>query len=189
MKKAKDLAIKLDEDVRLMLHLSKGNVSAFNILYKKYFKMLSDYIGSLNGNLNTEDITQEVFLRAWNRKKEYSPDSTVKTYLFGIAKNVVSEHYRKYRHQISNYDNDIISIASDAKTVAENKELAETVLRAKSRLSLKQRKAIELVLFSEISTDKAAKLSGCAENVFRQRLYNARKHLIKILGRSFLKNK
>lgn len=49
----------------------------------------------------SEDLVQDTFLAAIKSKKEFRGDSEVKTWLFGILKNKIADHFRKATRQIS----------------------------------------------------------------------------------------
>jgi RNA polymerase sigma-70 factor (ECF subfamily) len=179
-----DKRIYLDKDTQLMVRAAEGDVDIFNIIYKKYFRIVADYAKSVNGHANSsEDITNEVFKRVWQQREEYKPTAKVKTYLFSFARTVVQEHRRRTKYQRSALDNysPITAEQPDSEVVVQNMELRETIEKAKSKLSEKQRQAIEFVFYSNISIDEAAKLAGCSYVVFCSRIKDAKKHLAKLL--------
>ena len=57
---------------------------------------ISAYVrGKVSDAGRAEDLTQEVFLRAWRHADRYDPSrADVRGWLFGIAKNVVVDSYR-----------------------------------------------------------------------------------------------
>ena len=92
-KMRKRLKLEFDEDTRLMQRAANGDFSAFVTLYERYFRIVMDYLASLDGNPSSlEDYVQIVFLRIWQNRGKFRGDSTFKTYLFGVARNVLSEN-------------------------------------------------------------------------------------------------
>jgi len=62
----------------------------------KYFRIVTNYLASLNGHISSlEDCTQATFIRIWQNRDKFRGDSTFKTYLFGVARNVLSERKRQ----------------------------------------------------------------------------------------------
>lgn len=75
-----------------MLMAARDDKTAYGKLYRKYFPVVTNYIMSRNGQCESpEDLAQEVFVRVWQNRARYRPDATVKTFLFGYAKNVLHE--------------------------------------------------------------------------------------------------
>ncbi len=86
----------LCEDTQLMLRVARGNSQAFTKIYNKYFSFVTDYIATHNRHSGIpEDIAQEVFSRVWYNRAKYRPNSSVKTFLFGYAKNVLMEEQNR----------------------------------------------------------------------------------------------
>ena len=70
-------------------------------LYKQYKKDVYYYLYSLSQNNDiTEDLTSEVFLQAIKSLPAFKGDSTIKTWLFGIAKLKWFEFLRKQKRNI-----------------------------------------------------------------------------------------
>lgn len=175
--------IKFNEDTRLMLQVADGDNIAYGRLYKKYFPVVVSYLTSLDRyQISPEDLAQEVFTRIWQNRKLFRADSSLKTYVLAIARNVLREHRRQVQHQIAAHNHSkSVSNPSKSEAVLDRRELADTIKLAKSMLSDKQRQAIELVLLSGISITEAAKFAGCSDSAFRRRLCDAKKRLQELL--------
>lgn len=174
----------LDEDIQLMLKVAEGDEDAFNIIYKKYFRIVTDYATSINGHASSsEDIANEVFERVWRQRAKYKPTSNVKTYLFTFAGNVIQEYQRRAKYEQSALNNytPIMIEQPATETVVQNIELREAIEAAKSKLSEKQRQAIEFAFHSNISIREAAKLAGCSYMGFCYRIKDAKKRLSVLL--------
>ncbi len=177
--------IHLTEDTQLLFRIAKGDHTAFRKVYEKYFPIVSDYISVHIIDKNShENMVQDVFLRIWQYKRGFCGQSTAKTYIFGITKNVLREHFRRIKRQttIQNHLGQISSI-SEPEISHEHCELVDAIKLAKSNLSEKQQQAIELVLISDISPTEAARLAGCSVSTFRRRLCDAKKRLLVLMER------
>ncbi|MHC4694109.1 MAG: RNA polymerase sigma factor, partial [Planctomycetota bacterium] len=187
LKRGNNPVIQLDEDVRLMLTVVKDDKAAYSKLYRKYFPIVTDYIMKLDGQrYSPEDLAQEVFVRVWGNRARYCPYSTVKTYLFGIARIVLLEKQRRVHRQIKllNYPKSIsnfVNFQPNSQEAADRQELKNAVESAKSKLSDKQRQALDLIFYSGTTVSEAAKLAGCSNIAFRHRLYDAKKCLSVLL--------
>jgi len=179
----------LTEDTSLMLKAAGGDGIAYNKLYKKYFPILVSYATGLNGyQMSAEDLAQEVFTRVWANKKRFRGDSTVKTYLFGCARNVLREERCRLAKITANQDRFMESRLSYSNTSYEPKEEnypkgAEEILKkAMSELTPKQRQAMNLFYTVGISLTRAAKHCNCSVKTFESRLIRARGRLRQLLG-------
>ena len=179
----------LDEDSRLMMKAAKGDRRAYAELYWKYFSVVSRFVSSLDSGVQSaEDITQEVFTRVWQKRAGYTPDSTVRTYLFGYAKNILREERNRSVKAISSYSNYfrrtcLISSNGSSEVLsgfypAESRGLFE---QAMSQLSVTQRQAIELFYVAEKSLAEAAVHCNCSVKAFESRLIRARSKLRRVL--------
>ncbi|WCV10760.1 RNA polymerase sigma factor [Corynebacterium silvaticum] len=65
---------------------------AFSATYRSCYSAVLSYIRRRTDGDNAEDLTAEVFTRAWNRWD--SRKGADLPWMYGIARNVVLEHYR-----------------------------------------------------------------------------------------------
>ena len=78
-----------DPDVRLMLEVRDGSAAAFEELMLRYQGRLVTVLEHLAGRRGqAEDLAQEVFLRVYRSRERYTPGSKFSTWLFTIANNV-----------------------------------------------------------------------------------------------------
>ena len=128
-----------------------------------------------------DDLCQEVFVRAWQARDRYQPRSLMKTYLFGIAKNVLREH-RRHESRCR-----IIPLRPSPSTVPQPIEILDNQQRQKdlenavSQLPPKQREALEIAQSNTLSLSKAAEAVGLCSTALNQRLSTAKAYLAKLL--------
>jgi RNA polymerase sigma-70 factor (ECF subfamily) len=85
------------EDSELIRIAQEGESEAFGELYHRYAKIVFRFIyANLNDRLDAEDLTEEVFLRAWRSLSKYRQKGVpFLAYLFKIARNVLIDFYRR----------------------------------------------------------------------------------------------
>lgn len=68
----------------------------FKNLFDEYYEYVRNYLYYLSGDIAlAEDLAQDVFLKLWENKSTVN-DSTIKPFLFKIAKNLfINSHKRK----------------------------------------------------------------------------------------------
>ena len=80
----------------LLVHnLSKGNLLAFNTLYKEYSGRLYRFaLGYLKSEAEAEELVQEVFTKIWEKRADLKKELSFKSFLFTIAFNIIRKHFR-----------------------------------------------------------------------------------------------
>ena len=84
------------ENESLLVHnLSKGNLLAFNTLYKEYSGRLYRFaLGYLKSEEEAEELVQEVFTIIWEKRADLKEELSFKSFLFTIAFNIIRKHFR-----------------------------------------------------------------------------------------------
>ncbi|HXU27723.1 MAG TPA: sigma-70 family RNA polymerase sigma factor, partial [Bacteroidia bacterium] len=87
---------KLMLDEELMLHLTNGEVSAFDELYMRYSKRLLGYfIRMLNFDKElAQDALQDLFLKIAEAPENFDRQRSFKTWVFSVAANRCKNYYR-----------------------------------------------------------------------------------------------
>ncbi len=93
---------KLSESL-LIRDLAKGNILAFNALYKGYSERLYRFaLGYLKTEAEAEELVQEVFTIIWEKRASVREELSFKSFLFTIAFNLIRKHFRT-KNYLSNY--------------------------------------------------------------------------------------
>jgi RNA polymerase sigma-70 factor (ECF subfamily) len=104
------------EESHLVRELSKGNLLAFNTLYKEYSGRLYRFaFGYLKSEEEAEELVQEVFTKIWEKRRDMKEELSFKSFLFTIAFNIIRKHFRT-KSQISEYFKSGISDDLDMQT-------------------------------------------------------------------------
>ena len=172
------------EHLRLMRRAGQGDSNAFARLYFAYASPVAGFLARRVGQADlVDDLTQEVFLRAWTGASGFRADCAVKTYLLAIAKNVAREaiHQRRRQsgpvlargHVMSCSPRPIQDLVGLTSITAEeaNEALRHRIAAAFESLPPKARQAVELVALIGLSRPEAAKVAGCSRNALRVRLF------------------
>lgn len=78
----------INEEV--LLRLKQGDEDAFDAIYSKYSSWVFNFIHSLLYDKSlAEDLTQNVFLKIWEKRASIDPELGFDSYLFAIARNLV----------------------------------------------------------------------------------------------------
>ena len=83
-------------DSEIIEKVLSGDVDSFEILVKKYEKMIYNLAMTKTQNReNAQDISQECFLRAYKMLRSYKTDSAFSTWIYRICQNLIFDFYRK----------------------------------------------------------------------------------------------
>lgn len=93
----------MQDDHALVTRAQRGDAQAFAILYDRHLDAVYRYmILRVATQEQAEDLTEDVFLRAWQALGSYSPSQPFLHWLYRIAHNrVIDEHRRKVHHNTS----------------------------------------------------------------------------------------
>lgn len=84
-------------DVELLNAAQNGQLDAYGALYERYANSIFRFLyAHLNDRFDAEDLTEDVFLRAWRSLKNYREQGVpFAAYLYHIARNVMIDHHRR----------------------------------------------------------------------------------------------
>ena len=136
-----------------------------------------------------EEVTQEVFVAAWQNLRKYRPQASLKTWLFGIARHKCQQMYRNRarRQEISRSFVDEIHARAHAERPVSPEALIihgsqETALAdCLSRLSDNDRIVLTLRYWKEMPVDEIAEVTGKSVAAIRKRLLRAQQRLKELM--------
>jgi len=84
------------DERELVIKLKAGDFEAFEELLLKYEKPIFNYAYRLTfKKADAEDLTQETFLRLYDKRKTLDPDKGAKNWLYTVATNIAFDLFRK----------------------------------------------------------------------------------------------
>jgi len=88
-----------ETESKLVRSLSKGNILAFNTLFKEYGSRIYRFAyGYLKSEAEAEEMVQEVFMIIWEKRAELKEELSFKSFLFTITFNMIRKHFRTKAH-------------------------------------------------------------------------------------------
>lgn len=190
---------KKNEDTELVALAQKGSTNSFNKLVDKYHSRIYSLTYQMTSNReDAEDLTQEIFIKAFEALPRFKGRSSFYTWLYRIGINKTI-NYRKKRNRnrpisIDALDQDITydevyaeldSKDSPLRHIGLN-ELQVKLNEAMQRLSLKHRTVVVMHDIEGIPHDEIAKIVGVSVGTIRSRLFYARRQLQADLGEYIL---
>jgi len=169
-----------------MLDVKAGDDSSFDFLLQKYRSPLVNFLNRMVRDSSTaEDLAQEVFLRVYRARKQYSPSAKFTTWLFRIATNVALNSFRDTRHRkmevsidapTDDEDSRPMELQAREKRIDERlleRDRIETIRRAILALPEKQRAAVVLHKYEEMDYAEISSVLDCSESALKSLLFRA----------------
>lgn len=188
---------RLDPDVRLMLRVRDDDAAAFEQLLLRHQSRLITILAHLVGQqAQAEDLAQEVFLRVYRARKRYVPGAKFSTWLFTIANNVARNSQRSMARRPEVNTMVTASGTRSAQPLEQmalaasglmptrqldNVEMAEIVRVAIESLNERQRMAVLLSKFEDMSYADIAEIMEMSPQALKSLLSRARCKLREIL--------
>lgn len=117
-----------------------------------------------------EDLTQDVFYEALKGIKSFKGHSTMKTWLFSIARNILFKYYRskKYRNQLTKeLKQEQIEFAKSPEQLTVLQDEAKQLQEKIEALNELQREIVLLRIYGELSFKEIGELLQKSENYAR----------------------
>jgi RNA polymerase sigma-70 factor (ECF subfamily) len=71
-----------------------GDARAFEALYRTHLPRVHSLVRRMTGGRDADELTQDVFVRVWQKLETFRGDSSFTTWLHRLAVNVVIERFR-----------------------------------------------------------------------------------------------
>ena len=167
-------------DERLPIDADAGRKAALHDLMTAYGKDVWNFAYSMTRKWDqADDIAQEVFLKAYRNLHTFRSESSVKTWLLAITRNMVLD-YRKsaFLRRVTLVD----AFSDDGASRSAEHEVIETLAvndmwKRVLALPFKYREVLVLFAHYQLSMKEMADLLGVSEGTVKSRLFHARKKL------------
>ena len=157
-------------DDELMLAHRAGDSHAFEELFDRYREPIWRFFRRREPDARrSEELSQEAFLAVLRNASRYESRSSFRSYLFGIAFNLLASSRREQRREMA-APLDAIDIAApgcDAATLL-------WVREGLAGLDEKDREVLMLREYEQLSYDEIAAVAGIPVGTVRSRLFRAR---------------
>jgi RNA polymerase sigma-70 factor (ECF subfamily) len=132
---------------------------------------------------DAEDLTQETFLRAWNRRQSFLPGTNARAWLLRIAANaIIDDGRRKRLVAFKPLDHDLAAAPVSPGQRLEVAEQSSLLKAAMEGLTESTRMVFHLRAAEDLSFREIAELVGTTEQGARWHMHQARTKLLKQLA-------
>jgi RNA polymerase sigma-70 factor (ECF subfamily) len=161
----------------------RGEREAFDQLVTRYqrgiYRLCYRYV---NNHEDANDLTQEVFLRAWRGIRRFRGRSAFSTWLYRIGVNTCLNFRASRRPPTQELPEAIADGRAGAVERIASDERARRVREAVSRLPEKQRATLILKIYHELTHQEVARILGSTVGTVKANLFHALGNLRKLVA-------
>ena len=168
-----------DPDELLLMRIGRGDMAAVSaFVARKMPKLLSLARRMLGDAAEAEDVAQETLLRTWKQAKDWVPGrARIDTWMHRVALNLCYDRLRRRRDSVSSDEIEIADGRDSAHSQIEQAQAARRLQAAIAALPERQRTAITLTYYQELSNIDGAALMGVSVEALESLLARARRNL------------
>lgn len=180
--------MKEESEEKLIKKAQNGETEAFGVLYDKHIEPIYRFVYlKVSHQADAEDITQQVFLNAWQNIRRYqSRGFPFSSWLYKIAHNSVIDYYRTNKSRL-NLDLETvgeISVDINFSSQIDQRLGLDVIKKAVKKLPPDQQTIVIMKFVEEMSNKEIAKILGKTEGALRVLQHRALKQLKKHLDES-----
>lgn len=171
------------DDLSLVKLARDGDAVAFETLAKRHYMLVYQVSYRWCGNQDdSEDITQEVFVKLARKIHEFKEESTFQTWLYRITMNTAKDFARANGRRRVRESTFAEEEKGKAIGQAQEKSLSEKLYGIIEELPLKLKETTLLVFGEGLNHKEAAQALNCAETTISWRIFQVKKKLKKYLN-------
>jgi RNA polymerase sigma-70 factor (ECF subfamily) len=175
----------VSEDAALLAAWCSGDRKAGGELIGRHYASVLRFFRTKAGP-EADDLTQRTFLRCVEAGSRFRGEATVKSFLFGIARNVLFEHIRSnLRDRQVDPDfgvSSVLDLNPRASTLAFRKAEQRRMVLALQQLPVETQIVLELYYWEELSIEEVARVVEVPEGTVKSRLHRGREQVRAALG-------
>lgn len=175
----------MDGDIRKVL---EGDIERYGAVVRTYEPVVRAVLAAMVPDASqVEDLTQETFLTAYRRLRQYQPGTHFKAWLRAIARNVALNERRRWFRKVELLDHhraeveDLLEDQMSAAVDAMSDNALTAVRDCITKLDEKPRGLIEGFYFKGWSVKELAGQTGTSEGAIKVALFRARQQMAALL--------
>jgi RNA polymerase sigma factor (sigma-70 family) len=162
-------------DAELLDAWRGGDNTAGNELVRRHFMAVYRFFVNKAGD-DVDDLIQRTFLACVESRDRFRADSTLKTYVLGIARNQLLMHLRR-RHRRELTSSEQLSVAEvmgSPSRVMVDREEEKLLLQALRQIPIDLQCVVELYYWEQLSVAQMAEILEVPPGTVKSRLHRAR---------------
>lgn len=175
-----------DGDYELLRAWQAGDDQAGERLFRRHYKLILRFFHNKAG-AQAHDLVQRTFLGCLEARQRIRADASFRAFIFGVARNVLFDHYRLARRDHDHLDFGSVSAEdlrpSPASIIAHARE-AELLLRALRQIPLEGQVILEMYYWEGMRAHEIGEALEMPEPTVRTKIRRARLRLEEMIQAS-----
>jgi RNA polymerase sigma-70 factor (ECF subfamily) len=169
-------------EAEIVARVLKGDRQAYALLVEKYKSPIYNLAYRMTGNLgDAEDLTQEIFIRAYQYLWRYDTRKKLFSWLYTIAFNLIKNHYKKNKKHNNSEELSAHSLADNSPSpeakLIETQEITACLLC----LQYEPRALLIMKYQQGLSFEEIAKITGKSLSAVKMRIYRGLEKLKELM--------
>jgi RNA polymerase sigma-70 factor (ECF subfamily) len=172
-----------EDDRALLARIAGGDKDAMKRLYERHHAGLLVFVESrLRDPVEAFDVVQETFLEIWRSASRHQGRSSVRTWIFSIARNKAIDRFRrKGRDAPLDDDFDPPDLSPGPEAVVAAASDAAQVRACMEKLRPAHARAVRLAFYEDLGYAEIAEIEQVPEGTVKTRIHHAKKLLLQCL--------
>jgi len=160
----------------LLRQISQGDRDAFRAFYTHYYRYIQRYIVLFEASGESlDELTQDVFVRVWEKRGHLGKVDSLKSYLFLVTRNVVFNYLRslKVQQKVKDLDGLPEMASNDLENQILFKQYYRIAQEAMEKLPPGRRKVLKMSIDDGMTLDEIAESLNISRAGVKKQLYAA----------------
>lgn len=173
----------MTEDQTLVSKVLEGDLSAFRLLIRQHERLVLHMIGRVvKSEADREELCQDVFLRVYEKLREFSFQSKLSTWIATIAYRQAINHARKQKMILSEVPDeerftDRFVEYENPETIFQEEDMTKFVVQLIDQLPVQYKLVVTLYHLDEMNYAEIGEVTGMPEGTVKNYLFRARQLL------------
>ena len=175
----------MSDDKHLLSQIAAGDKTAMRVFFERYNAPLFAFLRSRGADSQAaDDAVQDAMLDVWRTAGNFANRSSIKTWLFTIARNKMIDRQRKLsRLSIVEDIPETVDDTPNAEAVLMAAQDAERVRACLAKLKPHHLTTLRLAFYEELTYSEIGEIEGNPEGTIKARVHYAKRLLLRCLGR------
>jgi len=149
-------------DLELVEKVKSGDRRPFSELVKRHqrsvLRLSLRFVKDMDA---AEDVTQESFIKAYEKLNSFEGRASFKSWLFQIAVNTARNKLREWKRDTVDVENVHLAVEAEAENTLVHTAVADILQKEVDKLPLKQKTALVLRVYEDLSFNEIADIMEC----------------------------
>lgn len=173
------------EDAQLLAQWRAGDQKAGETLIERNFPRVKRFFRRKTSNRDVvQELSQRTFIRCMDKIDAFEHRSSFSSFLYGIARNILLEHYREQRKAdrgVSVEEVPAVDLEPSPFSIVERRSERKLIIHVLRRLPLDTQILIELYFFENLPGRQVSEVLELPEGTVRGRIRSCRGQVEKLV--------